>query len=269
MTGELRLERVSVAVRQASGGRRLILRDVDLALRAGDRVGVLGHNGSGKTTLARVLCGLVKPSRGRLIKSPRHCRAVLALQRAEDLFVKATVGEQLRSYMPGRATEEGLVALMESVGLAAGDAERRLRHLSGGEQRQVAIACALATAADFLILDEPFAGLDSEGRQQVSAALRGVADRRAIGLVVITHHPDDLLGIVDQLWILDDGSLLYAGNLRQVPVEALERALGSDNLSLVHWLRRYETGHASLPDVLYRTHTADELVRLLNEAFGR
>lgn len=253
MTSEIKLEEVSVSVKSPVGHEHHILRNVNLELRTGDLVGLLGRNGSGKTTLARVLCGLTKPTKGRISRkpTPKESRTVLALQRAEDLFVRATVSMQVRSYMKGGGTEGELVTLLESVGLSASYGERRLPHLSSGEQRLIAIACALATDATFIILDEPFAGLDSFSRHQIRATLQHLANSRSIGMVVLSHHPDDLLGIVDKLWVLDDNTLTYSGFFRSAPVDILERCLGTDSTSFFYLMRRFEKHHSSLPDALY------------------
>lgn len=267
MTSEIRLEAVSVSARSSTGHDRSILHDVNLCLKTGDRVGILGSNGSGKTTLARVLCGLLKPNKGRVIRFPKKSRAVLALQRAEDLFVRPTVEMQLRSYMKGNVTNEAIITLMESVGLNGGYAQRRLRELSGGEQRLVAIACVLATDAAFIILDEPFAGLDNHSRRQVRATLQALAGRRSIGMAVISHHPDDLLGIAEKAWVLDNNGLLYDGEFRSTPVSVLAHCLGPDDTSLFHLMRRYEERRASLPDDLFREHDPRKLAALLEKVF--
>lgn len=265
MTGELRLEDVWVSVKSSTGHDRTVLRNLNLVLRTGDRIGLLGRNGSGKTTLARVLCGLAKPSKGRLRKSPKNCRVMLALQRAEDLFVKATVAEQLRSYSKKKITEDDIVSLLNDVGLAAEHADRQLRHLSGGEQRLIAIACVLATNADLIVLDEPFAGLDGHSRRQVSLTLQALANSHPVGIVVISHHPDDLLGIAKQLWVLNDGDLICDGEFRSVPVDILERCLGSSDTSFFHLLRRYEEFYAPVPDALYDCSEPQDLAILLEK----
>lgn len=265
MTNEINLKGVSVSVKSSTGRDHLILRDISLELRTGDLVGLLGQNGSGKTTLARVLCGLVKPSKGHISRTPKKIRTVLALQRAEDLFVSATVSMQLRSYIKGKATDEKIINLMGSVGLSADYAERHLHRLSSGEQRLVAIACALATDAAFIILDEPFAGLDSYSRRRVHATLQDLANSRPIGMVVISHHPDDLLGIVNKLWILDDNALVYRGPLRSVPMGILERCLGTDDISFFHLMRSYEVRNAPLPDTFYHNGESQKLATLLEK----
>jgi energy-coupling factor transport system ATP-binding protein len=267
MNSTLRLENVSVSARSTTGHNRFILRDIHLSLQTGDRIGLLGQNGSGKTTLARVFCGLTKPNKGRVTRSPKKCRTVLALQRAEDLFVKSTVAEQLRSYIRGKAREEDIEALMESVGLGAEYAERRLIYLSGGEQRLVAIACALATGADFIVLDEPFAGLDSAGRHRIGATLKDLANRRSIGMIIISHHPDDLLGIAEKLWVLQESRVVYSGDIQSVPVNILDRCLGSNDGSIFHLMRRFEEHNYRLPDAIYRCAEPQELALQLEKAF--
>lgn len=266
MTNEIKLEGVSISAKSSTSHDHLILRDISLELRTGDLVGLLGQNGSGKTTLARALCGLVKPSKGHISRTPKKVRTVLALQRAEDLFVRATVGMQLRSYIKGKATDEKIITLMESVGLSADYAERHLHHLSSGEQRLVAIACALATDAAFIILDEPFAGLDSYSRRRVHATLQNLANCHPIGMVVISHHPDDLLGIVNKLWMLDGNTIVYRGPLRSVPMDILERCLGMGDISFLHLMRSYEARNASLPDAFYHNGEPQKLAALLEKA---
>ncbi len=227
---ETATSRLEVAGLQKSYGARMVVKDVRLAVGAGEVVGLLGPNGAGKTTTFYMVVGLVRADAGVIRIDgrdvhglPIHRRARLGLSylpQEASIFRKLTVEENVRAVLelqlgadgrplPGREIERRLDALLDELGVT------KLRHapapaLSGGERRRVEIARALATDPRFILLDEPFAGVDPIAVmeiQRIIAYLRA----RGIGVLITDHNVRETLGICDRAYIISDGSVLAEG----------------------------------------------------------
>lgn len=256
------LERVGVQVQVPGRDRRRILEDVSFSWRSGQSIGLVGPSGSGKTTLLRLLAGLERPSSG-VIRRRRSIRVMAVMQRPEDHFSEESVGKQVASYARGVLLPSGRAEALARVGLAEKALSWPLRELSSGHQRLVAIACALVTDAPFLALDEPMAGLDSAGRGLVSVALQRIVDDRRAAVLIVSHHPDDLLGLVDRLLILDRGQLTYDGPLATAPLTALHRCIADPAQSLYYMLRQLDEAGMHLDGKIYAKRDLSLLIRQL------
>lgn len=204
--------------------RRLVVRNVSIEVRGGEVVGLLGPNGAGKTTTFHMLVGLVRPDSGRVLLDetdisslPLYARARLGigyLPQETSIFRKLTVEENLlailemlpltRAERRARADE-----LMEELGVRH-VAKNKGFELSGGERRRVEIARALVTQPHFMLLDEPFAGIDPLAIldvQQIISQLK----RRGIGVLITDHNVRETLGICDRAYILADGVVIEKG----------------------------------------------------------
>jgi zinc transport system ATP-binding protein len=222
-------------------GGRPILRGIDLAVRAGEVVAVLGANGSGKSTLVRTMLGLVATRRGQvqLFGTPladfREWRRVgFVPQRVSAAAgVPASVREVVasgrlsrrRPFMPQRrADREAVDAAIAAVGLVKQTREA-VSTLSGGQQQRVLIARALAGVPDLLVLDEPTAGVDIPSQQAFADALRTIVDRGAT-IVLVAHELGPLGTLVDRAVVMRDGRVAYDGP----PIDAFTDAdLPSDH----------------------------------------
>ena len=257
------LDQVGIRGFAEDGSLRWLLEDVSITCRCGERIGLIGPNGSGKTTLARLISGLDKPSAGTVHIEPFTARVVPVFQRPEDHFIRETVGRQIASYASKRLSGEKIQSLMNRVGLSAEAQDAPPLRLSGGQQRLTAIACALAADADVIILDEPMAGLDGRGRYLVRRAMNQISYDRNVGLILISHHPDDLLGLADRLWILNRGHLDYDGPLDDSPVELLEEVFSTRDTSLFLFLRQVESRGLKLPREIYLGTEAEQIAKYL------
>lgn len=258
----LSLQGISVET-PARQGRRWILQDISASWRSGDCIGLLGPNGSGKTTLARLMTGLLRPTSGRMRLQPTRARVSLVLQRPEDHFCQPTVGQQIAGFSRRRLQRSELHRLLDQVGLARDLELSPLQLLSGGQQRLTAVACALAAKPAFVLLDEPMAGLDSVGRHMVAQALSTLRDSQNTGLLLISHHPDDLLGLAQRLWILQDGRLVYDGSLHSAPADVLDLCFPVVSQSLYVALRHIEERGITLQRSIYQQSKPDEIALLL------
>lgn len=215
------LEQVSVAI-----GGRPILRDVDLAVRAGEMVTLLGPNGSGKSTLVRAVTGLLPHTRGvvRLFGTPIEefgdwSRLGFVPQRSTATGgVPATVREVVASGRVGRrrllrptsaADRRAVESALEVVGLAD-RASYGVSQLSGGQQQRVLIARALASEPDLLVLDEPTAGVDLPNQQALADAL-GRLKARGATILLVAHEIGPMMPLVDRTVVMRDGRVAYDG----------------------------------------------------------
>jgi lipopolysaccharide export system ATP-binding protein len=206
------------------GGRRVV-NDVTIGLRRGEAVGLLGPNGAGKTTAFYMIVGLIKADAGVIVLDghdvtamPMYRRARLGigyLPQEASIFRGLTVENNIRSVLeavePSRAKrEEELDRLLDEFNIA------RIRRspaiaLSGGERRRVEIARALATRPSFMLLDEPFAGIDPIAVGDIQELVRHLT-RRGIGVLITDHNVRETLGLVDRAYIVHSGSILMEGD---------------------------------------------------------
>ncbi|MBX2800814.1 MAG: ABC transporter ATP-binding protein [Myxococcales bacterium] len=195
-------------------GATPVLDDVDLTVAAGELVAVLGASGSGKTTLLRAIAGLVTPTGGTVRLSgatvasdgtlhvPVEARRIGLVFQDYALFGHLSVAANIAYGLPG--DPDRVDELMERVGLA-GLGERRPAQLSGGQQQRVALARALAPRPRMLLLDEPFANVDADRRDQLAADLRSTLASEGRAALLVTHDRASALGISDRIVVLVGG----------------------------------------------------------------
>ena len=208
---------------KAYGGRRVV-NDVSIEVRAGEIVGLLGPNGAGKTTTFYMMVGLARPDSGRVLLNgldvtqlpmyERARRGISYLPQEPSIFRKLTV-------------EQNILAILETLPLSAAEREERLRQLldelgiarvaknkalslSGGERRRVEITRALVISPAFMLLDEPFAGIDPIAVVDIQGIVTQLKER-GIGVLITDHNVRETLGICDRAYILNEGAVLEEG----------------------------------------------------------
>jgi lipopolysaccharide export system ATP-binding protein len=220
-----------------SYGQRKVVKGVSLAVDSGEVVGLLGPNGAGKTTSFYMIVGLVRADEGqitiegrRVERLPIHQRSRLGLSylpQEASIFRKLTVEENIRAVLElqydrnGKPLAEGQIALLLD-GLLHDLSIDKLRQapapsLSGGERRRVEIARALATQPRFILLDEPFAGVDPIAVLEIQRII-GFLKARGIGVLITDHNVRETLGICDRAYIISEGAVLAEGT----PTEIVE-----------------------------------------------
>ena len=203
-------------------GGAAVLDGIDLAVRQGETVAVLGANGSGKSTLVKSLVGLVPVSSGQAEifgtagKLPWRRIGYVPQRVGANFGVPATALEVVeaglldnRRLRPGRGARRRTLEALEEVGLRDRAGES-VQVFSGGQQQRVLIARALVREPDLLILDEPLAGMDRESRQALTWTLTGLQDRGATVLLVL-HELGELTALIRRTVILDEGRIRYDG----------------------------------------------------------
>ncbi len=219
-------------------GDREILRAVSLEVGAGEVVGLLGPNGAGKTTTFYAIVGLIRPDRGRvelngtdLTADPMYKRArrgISYLPQEPSVFRKLTVEDNILAiletlHLTREERRRRLADLLEELSIAH-LAKSKAYSLSGGERRRVEITRALVTAPSFMLLDEPFAGIDPLAIldiQSIVLQLKG----RGIGILITDHNVRETLGICDRAYILNDGAVLEEGTPQQIAASQRAREL--------------------------------------------
>jgi energy-coupling factor transport system ATP-binding protein len=194
-------------------GGRTVLHGVDLEVRAGEVVALLGRNGSGKTTLLRGLAGLASPSAGRVRRS---AAVAYVPQDPGSLLFAATVRAELEETrrLLGRPDPAAVERWLDALGLHA-VADRHPRRLSGGERQRVAVAAVAVGGAEVLLLDEPTRGMDAPSRAALERAAR--AHAAAGGAVVVATHDVELAArVATRAVVLGDGDVVAAGPARDV-----------------------------------------------------
>jgi lipopolysaccharide export system ATP-binding protein len=203
---------------------RVVVRDVSLTVANGEVVGLLGPNGAGKTTCFYMIVGLVAVNGGRISldsreigQLPIHKRSQLGLSylpQEASIFRKLTVAENIRAVLELRDLQETdidsrLDELLEELHIAHLRDNPALS-LSGGERRRTEIARALATEPRFILLDEPFAGVDPIAVLDIQHIIRFLKER-GIGVLITDHNVRETLGICDRAYIINQGSVLAFG----------------------------------------------------------
>jgi lipopolysaccharide export system ATP-binding protein len=224
---------------QKAYGSRKVVKDVYLAVGAGEVVGLLGPNGAGKTTSFYMIVGLVRADAGDIRidgqpvqHQPIHQRSRLGLSylpQEASIFRRLTVEENIRAVLElqlgpdgrplkGEQIERMLQSLLEDLSI------EKLRSspapaLSGGERRRVEIARALATQPRFILLDEPFAGVDPIAVIEIQRII-GFLKARGIGVLITDHNVRETLGICDRAYIISDGRVLAEGAPSEIVANA-------------------------------------------------
>jgi lipopolysaccharide export system ATP-binding protein len=214
---------------QKSYGTRQVVRDVSLQVASGEVVGLLGPNGAGKTTSFYMIVGLVPSDAGEIdlngtaiSRLPIHRRATLGLSylpQEASVFRKLSVEDNIRAVLElqrvndkplGKAEiEKRLNTLLSELQIER-LRENQALSLSGGERRRVEIARALATNPRFVLLDEPFAGVDPIAVIEIQRIVRFLKER-GIGVLITDHNVRETLGICDRAYIINQGSVLASG----------------------------------------------------------
>ena len=207
-----------------SFGKRAVVHDVSIAVRRGEAVGLLGPNGAGKTTVFTMIMGLIKPDKGQILLDGRPITKLPLFQRGRlgigylpqepsifrGLDVKGNILAVLEGHVrSGKERKQRLEQLLSEF-----DIERLANSnalaLSGGERRRVEIARALAADPIFMLLDEPFAGVDPIAVAEVKGLVRQLT-RRGIGVLITDHSVRETLSLVDRAYLIHDGRVMIQG----------------------------------------------------------
>jgi len=223
---------------------RIVVNDVSFEVKPGEVTGLLGPNGAGKTTTFYMIVGLVKPDNGRIIidnvdvtNQPIHMRAragIGYLPQETSIFRSLTVEEniklvlELNKKLNKKQAREKLEELLEDFGITKLRKSASVQ-LSGGERRRVEIARALAADPQYILLDEPFTGIDPIAIQDIQGQIKRLTDR-GIGILITDHNPKATLNITTKANIIFDGQIKVSGTSEEVAQNPIAKKyyLGED-----------------------------------------
>ena len=222
---------------------REVVRGVSIEIPGGEIIGLLGPNGAGKTTTFSMIAGFVSPSDGKIELNgkditglPPHKRArsgLVYLPQESSVFRKLTVENNIRAIaqtLPiSKSDQEELVQVrLEELGLTS-LAKQKAHSLSGGERRRLEITRALVLDPDFLLLDEPFSGVDPKSVSEVNKIITNLKEK-GIGILITDHNVRETLRVVDRAYLLFEGKVLAHGNAEFLisDPETRQKYLGED-----------------------------------------
>ena len=206
-----------------------VVNEVDLTVERGQIVGLLGPNGAGKTTTFYMILGLINPDGGQIFFDQHNISSLPVYKRARlgigylpqeaSIFRKLTVGENLKAILEYRDLTEAEIE-QETVELLRefhieGLRDRKGFQLSGGERRRVEIARALAADPAFILLDEPFAGVDPIAVNDIQEIIRYLKER-GLGVLITDHSVRETLSITDRAYIMHEGKILLSGTSEEI-----------------------------------------------------
>jgi lipopolysaccharide export system ATP-binding protein len=212
--------------------QRTVVADVSIQIQAGEVVGLLGPNGAGKTTTFYMVLGLLRPDGGRIVLNGQDITHLPVFQRARrglgflpqepSIFRKLTVEENLMAILetleiPRAERVRRLESLLDELGIAH-LAKAKAYTLSGGERRRAEISRSLVTDPSFLLLDEPFAGIDPIAVDEIQGII-GQLKTRGIGVLVTDHNVRETLHIVDRAYLISEGQVLLSGTAEELAAD--------------------------------------------------
>ena len=226
-------------------GDRSVVNDVSFEVNKGEVVCLLGPNGAGKTTTFYMVVGLVKPNQGQVLLNgedistwPMNLRSKAGigyLPQEASIFRKLTVDENIKLVLEMNdklnrdEKKEKLEELLDEFGITKLRSATAIS-LSGGERRRVELARALAASPDFILLDEPFTGIDPIAIGEIKENIRKLSDDKGLGVLITDHNPKATLSITDRAYVIFDGKIKIQGKSKDVAVDpvAKEFYLGKD-----------------------------------------
>lgn len=229
----LKLENVNYIYGDGTVDRIRALKDINLEISDGEFVGLIGHTGSGKSTLIQHFNGLVKPTDGIILyngedifgekydRKKLRCEVGLVFQYPEHQLFEADVlsdvafGPKNQGYSKEESVNKAKLAL-SLVGIGEKYYKKSPFELSGGEKRKVAIAGILAMEPKILILDEPTAGLDPKGRDNILNLLKKIQEEKNITVILVSHSMEDVAKYVDRIIVMNKGRIMYDDSPKEI-----------------------------------------------------
>lgn len=260
------------------------LKDLNFTIKSGSYVAIIGHTGSGKSTLIQHLNGLLRPTKGEVQVGNYSIKANQKLAKIKDLRRQVGVVFQYPEHQLFEETIEKDIAfgpenfgveqeeiekrvpeVMNAVGLSMELIDRSPFDLSGGQMRRVAIAGILAMEPKVLVLDEPTAGLDPKGQQEIMDMFYDLHQRKNLTTILVTHSMEDALKYADHVIILEDGQMKTEGKPADIFVRKVElEKVQLDTPEMIQFLQDFEAKFGS--KLTYHNQSVDQLAEEVIEA---
>lgn len=280
----IQINRLTHVYNEGTAFEKIALNEVSLEIKTGEFIGLIGHTGSGKSTLIQHLNGIIQPTSGEILLDGENIhrdkaklkevrrRIGLAFQYPEYQLFEMTVYKDV-AFGPtnlGWSQEkihESVVSALELVGISHELFEKSPFELSGGQKRRVAIAGVLAMNPEVLILDEPTAGLDPKGRDEILAAIRKLHEERGITVILVSHSMEDVAKLADRIIVMHRGQVAMTGTPREIfshPQELEQMGLAAPQVSYV-FAELKRRGYDVPTDIYTVEEARDALLRLVKQ----
>ncbi|MGF7398272.1 energy-coupling factor transporter ATPase [Thermoanaerobacterium thermosaccharolyticum] len=275
----IQVENISFIYNEGTPFESEALKDVSFTIEDNEFVGIIGHTGSGKSTLIQHLNGLLKPTSGRItingidITSTKNLKDIrrevgIVFQYPEHQLFEETIYKDI-AFGPsnlGLSDDEikmRVFEAMKTVGLDVSMKDMSPFELSGGERRRVAIAGVLSMMPKILILDEPTAGLDPRGRDEILGKIKEIHEKYEMTTILVSHSMEDIAKLVNKIIVMHEGKVSLIGTPREVfkNVEKLEQ-MGLGVPQITYLIRDLRKNGIELPDDIL---TVDEAKRFILE----
>jgi len=281
----VRMEQVSHTYMQGGPFEATAIFNVNLEIKDGEFVGLIGHTGSGKSTLVQHMNGLLKPTEGtvivnetRIVKDTKELKKVrqqvgLVFQYPEHQLFEETVEKDV-AFGPknlGLSQQEindRVKEALQLVGLPYEEVKDRSPfELSGGQRRRVAIAGVLAMKPSMLILDEPTAGLDPSGRDEIFREIQTLHREKGFTIVLVSHSMEDVARLVDRIIVMNKGQIVMTGTPREVFAHAEKlKEIGLDVPQITNLMLALREKGFDVPVDIYTVEQAKEVLKKILEA---
>ncbi len=274
------IENLSYIYMQGTPFEKAALKNVSLKIDDGEFVGIIGHTGSGKSTLIQHFNGLLKPTSGRVLingidtvgKNLKELRRQVGIvfQYPEHQLFDETVYKDIafglyKQKIPEEQVRRDVMQVIEAVGLKEDILEKSPFELSGGQKRRVAIAGVLVMKPGILILDEPTAGLDPKGRDELFGFIRKIHDTMGITVLLVSHSMEDIARLVNRVIVMNKGEIEVEGSVAEVfeDIRRLE-GIGLSAPQVAYLMKGLKDLFPEIDDRAYTVAAArDELLRHL------
>ena len=284
---DIKIENLSHTYMPGSPLSYTALTNVNLEIKSGSFVGLIGHTGSGKSTLIQHMNGLLRPTRGKIFadgedifENKSRLRQLrfdvgLVFQYPEYQLFDETVRDDIaygpkNMGLPEEEINKRIVEAMGYVGLSSELLEKSPFELSGGQKRRVAIAGILAMRPKVLILDEPTAGLDPKGREDMLANISRLHKEQKLTVVLVSHSMEDVAKVCDRVVVMSGGTIAMEGTVNEVFSKGEE--LEKMNLAIPQITKlanRLRDMGYPLPDDIYTTDRAYDVISKLMKGYGK
>jgi len=256
------------------------IKDISLKIGDGEFVGIIGHTGSGKSTLIQHLNGLLKPTTGKVFingvdttgKDLKELRKQVGIvfqypehQLFEETVYKDIAFGLLKRKVPPQEVRQEVLKVIETVGLTEDILEKSPFELSGGQKRRVAIAGVLIMKPEILILDEPTAGLDPKGRDEIFGFITRIHKSTGMTVILVSHSMEDIARLVQRVIVMNKGRIALDGPVEEVfsDIDRLEE-MGLSAPQVAHLMRDLKALNPAIDDKKYTVSAArEELLRHL------
>lgn len=285
---QIKTENLDYVYMEGTPYEKKALSDINIEINPGEFVGLIGHTGSGKSTLIQHLNGLIKPTSGRVLVdgkdinskevSLRRLRFKIGLvfQYPEYQLFDETVLSDI-AYGPknlGLSDEEATLRAreaMELVGISSEFEKKSPLELSGGQKRRVAIAGVLAMKPELLILDEPAAGLDPKGRNEILSRIKDLHEKQHMSILLVSHSMEDIAKMAQRVLIIKDGKIAREGTPNEIFGLGDElKSFGLDVPQITKLIRKLRQQGLDLPEDIYTVSKAEkEILKLFNHSQHR